>query len=62
MAAADNYCYRELILNSSVPIVFRDCLDWDMLTWNLEDWSKVFENRLLPFRVADRKCRKVKIH
>lgn len=55
-----NYeCYRELINNSQSPILFPGVLDWEVLSWSLEEWCNNYNNEALPFRCGRRLCQKV---
>ncbi|XKL59913.1 hypothetical protein PGB90_000929 [Kerria lacca] len=51
-------CYRNLILNSNIPIVFHESLNWNCLKWNSYDWCNSFQNKLLPFRCGKKICQK----
>lgn len=52
-------CYRELIENSNSPIVFNNIIEWDFLTWDIEKWCSVFEEKSFPFRCGRRVCQEV---
>jgi hypothetical protein len=46
----DPHHMKNLILNSSEPILFRRKLDWKLLTWSLEDWDTILQDKELNFR------------
>ncbi|XP_034241516.1 HSPB1-associated protein 1 [Thrips palmi] len=48
---------KDFILSLSKPVVFHGRIDdWEVLKWNIEDWSTAFGKKLLPFRCGVRSC------
>ncbi|XP_060536228.1 HSPB1-associated protein 1 [Cylas formicarius] len=41
---------RQLILNSEIPLVFKDVLKCELLLWDLNDWNSILKNQPLEFR------------
>lgn len=48
---------RDFITDLSEPVVFQGMIDdWDMIRWEVEDWTAVFDDEDLPVRSATSSC------
>nr|XP_022909778.1 HSPB1-associated protein 1 isoform X1 [Onthophagus taurus] len=44
--------FRYLIENYNQPIVFKNVLNWHILSWRLQDWKNVLKNEIVKYRVG----------
>lgn len=44
---------KEIILNSSKPLVLKNIIKWNMLNWSLEDWKELLKNEEMAFRTGN---------
>lgn len=52
---------RKTILNTSVPLLLKNLLNWKVLDWKLEDWAEQLGNPVVDLRLGTKQCTKVKI-
>lgn len=41
---------KDIIMNSSEPVILKNVIKWNILQWSLEDWKKVLDNEEMDFR------------
>lgn len=46
---------KNIILNTTEPVVFKNLLEWKILSWNLNDWSDRLGDQKLQFRCGHNK-------
>lgn len=57
MSEKNEKMLREAMLSLSKPVVFHDVInEWEVLKWNIQDWSNMFGTKLLPFRCGVQHC------
>lgn len=51
---------KNVIDSVTEPVVFKNLLEWDILSWNLKDWKDRLGNEELQFRWGHNKHTEVK--